>query len=574
MYRKLHKHGRVHRFSDQKLNTIEKQFGQYWRLMLTMLELSLIKCRDETPTTFEWRNYLNSAYTAKSVEPIALRHSHRYNIAYQSMYGLELFHKGNYNKAIEYLQRCIYQMHYYHPYLCCALADALYCAGHYKSCFLVLKSLTQTDDPFHQFTDRFMFSCCIEPFWSDILGRMSSLASSCWSKASTDTTITSKRLRKLMLFDEYYVNSPFTTCTKRLIEIVGRLISFKYWNNDYLSVFQYINQLKSLMQASQKQNIMRLPVITPCFLSLLMLNEWDLCEKLLENNINCIAKCGETLMYSKALKILLYIIKSEWCNATSVNIDANSVHQLHSWADPQLQQHLLDPSESSSSTCFDVMTILGTIDAHLKYCEDALYSFCMCGYLRIGRHHCDNVLCLSQWLFLYSFAVFMDCYMRDINRAKYLCQLAMRCNPLDSSTHLLYSMLMVKCGKLNVARKHWKKSRRLNKRLHCLFVRNEVINEYNNVMISMELETSMFEAQRHCQYVFEICNYCGVQGQSFKKCSSCRAAYYCSIKCQKCDWKREHRDKCSHVLLSKYSILCNKLRTYIERIDFELVYKS
>ena len=41
------------------------------------------------------------------------------------------------------------------------------------------------------------------------------------------------------------------------------------------------------------------------------------------------------------------------------------------------------------------------------------------------------------------------------------------------------------------------------------------------------------------------CQCCGKEGYRFQKCSGCRWAYYCSLACQRTDWKeREHKREC------------------------------
>ena len=41
------------------------------------------------------------------------------------------------------------------------------------------------------------------------------------------------------------------------------------------------------------------------------------------------------------------------------------------------------------------------------------------------------------------------------------------------------------------------------------------------------------------------CQCCGKEGHRFQKCSGCRWAYYCSLACQRTDWKdREHKREC------------------------------
>ncbi|XP_061178384.1 uncharacterized protein LOC133187027 [Saccostrea echinata] len=40
------------------------------------------------------------------------------------------------------------------------------------------------------------------------------------------------------------------------------------------------------------------------------------------------------------------------------------------------------------------------------------------------------------------------------------------------------------------------------------------------------------------------CNNCGIQREGMQKCKKCLLVYYCSRKCQKKDWKTNHKTKC------------------------------
>lgn len=41
------------------------------------------------------------------------------------------------------------------------------------------------------------------------------------------------------------------------------------------------------------------------------------------------------------------------------------------------------------------------------------------------------------------------------------------------------------------------------------------------------------------------CKNCCIVKPKMKKCSDCKVARYCSVKCQQNDWKQDHREKCS-----------------------------
>ena len=42
-----------------------------------------------------------------------------------------------------------------------------------------------------------------------------------------------------------------------------------------------------------------------------------------------------------------------------------------------------------------------------------------------------------------------------------------------------------------------------------------------------------------------VCRVCGKKGEGYKQCSSCTCVYYCSVDCQRKDWKENgHKEEC------------------------------
>ena len=47
--------------------------------------------------------------------------------------------------------------------------------------------------------------------------------------------------------------------------------------------------------------------------------------------------------------------------------------------------------------------------------------------------------------------------------------------------------------------------------------------------------------------VFKLCSYCSApEGQTLKhkQCSACKQRYYCSVDCQRNDWRKGHKNEC------------------------------
>ena len=46
-------------------------------------------------------------------------------------------------------------------------------------------------------------------------------------------------------------------------------------------------------------------------------------------------------------------------------------------------------------------------------------------------------------------------------------------------------------------------------------------------------------------YLSSMCRVCGKEGERYKQCSRCTCVYYCSVDCQRKDWKENgHKEEC------------------------------
>jgi TPR repeat protein len=53
------------------------------------------------------------------------------------------------------------------------------------------------------------------------------------------------------------------------------------------------------------------------------------------------------------------------------------------------------------------------------------------------------------------------------------------------------------------------------------------------------------DVQKVLARLSSMCRVCGKQGEGYKCCSKCTCVYYCSIECQRKDWKEcGHKEKC------------------------------
>ena len=60
----------------------------------------------------------------------------------------------------------------------------------------------------------------------------------------------------------------------------------------------------------------------------------------------------------------------------------------------------------------------------------------------------------------------------------------------------------------------------------------------------MMLLIKMSDKKQHQKFKIPICYYCKNENEKMKVCSKCRTAFYCTIECQKSDWKN-HKTRCN-----------------------------
>ncbi len=52
-----------------------------------------------------------------------------------------------------------------------------------------------------------------------------------------------------------------------------------------------------------------------------------------------------------------------------------------------------------------------------------------------------------------------------------------------------------------------------------------------------------------------FCSRCGISSLDLLRCSKCKSVYYCSVACQKLDWKRVHKKSCKQLIVIDQSSL-------------------
>ncbi|MCP4985358.1 MAG: zinc finger MYND domain-containing protein [Colwellia sp.] len=78
-----------------------------------------------------------------------------------------------------------------------------------------------------------------------------------------------------------------------------------------------------------------------------------------------------------------------------------------------------------------------------------------------------------------------------------------------------------------------------------------------------------------------VCFNCGSSGPGLRPCKGCLKTVYCSIKCQKIDWKYLHRMQCDRIWSAKppvsnnnlYQLLKTSMGKFVRRIHIKKRFK-
>lgn len=75
-------------------------------------------------------------------------------------------------------------------------------------------------------------------------------------------------------------------------------------------------------------------------------------------------------------------------------------------------------------------------------------------------------------------------------------------------------------------------------------VQNELDDDYYR-MVAKHTHTTVAEASDRIWNLVHVCSICGRYGFGLNKCGRCLSVYYCSVECQRRDWKARHRERCA-----------------------------
>eukprot|EP01084_Bolivina_argentea_P271985 462970_1 len=554
----LNTHSHQH-FSKRKFKSIQKKFGQYGGWMMLWINEYVLKCNIPSHAFQCWNRYIHSRHITNSLHGVASNHLS--NVAFQCMFGFELFHQQKYIESINCLKRA--DSLWKHPYIVCAIADSLLKLRKYKSSLVVLRSLIAK--PWTTLIT-YLDSCCIEVFSSDLVSKIYEIFNSCSDKLF-DTKITIKWINKSIIFQTFFLST-----NPDKIKVLSKMIRLKYWNNSHYDALQYIKKLQMILK--QSEATLDVHSFRICYLTLIYMHELELCRELIKHQLhfhdnnkfkcscdytNCKERC---YMFCQAIQLLTFE------NIKSKKAILNNVVKYCISADIKLHLGLASEDPGVHGIIASYLAGKGSMEvASIIFANGGL------GFVNDGENSriCIQPLCLGQWFFWYSYARYMHGVIKDFKRAKYLYILAIKHNPYDSSSYFWYSVLMLDCQRFVFAFKYWKKAQELalNNTITYLFTDVDMVKRHEKAMntirehiIGKENECKCYR-DFDCEEIFEVCNWCSKKSSKFKKCSQCKAVFYCSVKCQKLDWKQSHRSYC--IAWTKVNLISNKLYYFFLR---------
>eukprot|EP01084_Bolivina_argentea_P150167 262261_1 len=438
---------------SKRRRSILKNFGEYGEGMIMWLAKYIPKCKVSTHSYECWKRYFNSKYKTNSLRSIVSNHP--LNIAYQCMYGFELFHKGKYSQSLKYLNRA--NATWEHPIISCAVANSLLKLNKHKQSLFVLQSLTISKN--WSFCVMYLDACCVKPFVNNLLTIVHTITDECWNKIF-ESKITLKQINKYIIYKNYCLQlqeNIHSENVTRIIKLLAHIIRSNYWNNSHFNALKYILKLQKLSKQHSKEF---LPVheVRLCCLLLLNTSKFKLCQQFIDDQLNSIdCEYTPTHMFCKALKSIVFINKK-------------SSQYMKYFRDIA---HFSECPETAIDF-HDIRAIIGLMYAQIGDINRAKRCFASSAieYVLMDKDspiNCKKPLCLGQWLFWFMYARFMHQVVKDYKRAKYLYILAIKHNKYDASSYFWYSVLMKNCGKSGLALKYYIKAQQLNNKINYLF---------------------------------------------------------------------------------------------------------
>eukprot|EP01084_Bolivina_argentea_P150168 262263_1 len=434
--------------------SILKNFGEYGEGMIMWLAKYIPKCKVSTHSYECWKRYFNSKYKKNSLRSIVSNHP--LNIAYQCMYGFELFHKGKYSQSLKYLNRV--NSTWEHPIILCAVANLLLKLNKHKQSLFILQSLIIPEK--WSVCLMYLEACCVTPFLDDLLSILHKITDDCWNKI-LGSKITVKRMNKYITYKKYCLQlqeNIHSENVTRIIKLLAHIIRSNYWNNSHFNAIKYVLKLQKLLK-QPSETFLPVHDLQLCCLLLLNTSKFKLCQQFIDDQLinNIHSEYTKMYMFCKAIKSMLFINKNS----------------------SQYMEYLREMThfcqcQATKIVSHDIRAIVGRMYAQIGDINSAknLFASSAIEYIPMDKNspiNCKDPLCLGEWLFWFMYARFMHQVVKDYKRAKYLYILAIKHNKYDASSYFWYSVLMKNCGKSGLALKYYIKAQQLNNKINYLF---------------------------------------------------------------------------------------------------------
>eukprot|EP01084_Bolivina_argentea_P275681 470214_1 len=516
----------------------EKQSNEYNWILNEWLIQYLNNC-EQTQQSKYWNQYIKTYCSMplkqwkKRLTDMAKFALQKNNSAILCMYGLKLYYQQNYTTSIEYLKASY--ILFPNPIILIVWSESLSLIKKYKTALQTIKPLINNK---WDFMTQYLSPCCIKPMVEPLSILVNQISEACYMELLRNK-FNKKRIEKAIFHQQMLLNISDNIDDK--MEYLQKNIQLLYFNNCHHQAIDNIIQLFEMVK--QKNVLFTLKFLRIVQLILTNVSDFELSEQIIQYHLTTENRKFKKnrdklaiLFYESMQLIQVYHLKIHFKSKQVISLpNFASLNQKYSF------KKTLGIHAMAAWICGGQ----DSMKAHHIFIKSALYHQGM---------ECADVMCsgVEKWFFWYMFGRYMHLMIKNYKQAKYSYQLAMNANKFEASTYFMYSVLMVEYGNFDLAVKYFKKSRKLNHKIKHLFINNQQFQVQRMLIEGRRPDLRRDIAMERSVHLYDECNWikcwkkrirCNKKNR-FRKCSNCKVVFYCSIKCQKLDWKYGHKPNC------------------------------
>eukprot|EP01084_Bolivina_argentea_P084432 152686_1 len=523
----------------------------FYGVMMKCCIASFIKSNHQNSIIYkQWKQFYKSSLFECRLSRLAPKHPN--NVAYNSMFGLELWQQNKYKECIKYLMKT--HRVWKHPIITIALSVAYFETNEIETALQLIKPLS-INSAWKSFS-KIILASCEQPYIPMMCSDIHYIAYKCYMQFMLSNRIKRRWLKKCISHRKCMINQYLSHNTSNIhhfSQIPCRIchsnnsstcIPGDEWIEDHLSdkniainvlhgyvdiihCCYYLNSyhkgIKYITKAFNLCKTYNMALDAPkcrgvCLLLMKVRNyelfnefvcfQLNVFEKSRMKNCKCCdngVHCSDvgTIFFLKAIQVY-----SEYSSAFGHHISNNHLCIIN-----EIDLFCEKYGQKRYACCMnEIKPIIGFLYAFHNDCANAMGLF-IAGIDEKGQvvickqHNNNNYLKLHAWMYWYLFGRFLHGYMNNLKKAKYCYKLALQCNPYDATTCFCLSLLMKQKGKSKLSRKYLERIKNLNREnmIYKVFRKNKELMVFEN-------------EQRHITE-FDECYLCRKKGFNFKKCS-------------------------------------------------------